>query len=128
MKSIPLIPILSLKSFMQSESTPRKPNRPMATRPIDIEQPDEGAFELKSDYEEESPLYLERLNQDGETKLPVFGEYLVEGKLGAGGMGQVFRARHRTMDREVALKILPRYLSADPESIERFYSEVRATA
>ena len=113
---------------MQSESNPPPPNRPMATGPINLNSQDEGAFELKQDSEEESQVYLQRLQKDRETRLPVFGEYLVEGKLGAGGMGQVFKARHRTMDREVALKILPRYLSADPESIDRFYSEVRATA
>jgi eukaryotic-like serine/threonine-protein kinase len=115
---------------MQSESNPPPPNRPMATGPINLDSQDEGAFELRqdADAEEESQVYLQRLQKDSETRLPVFGEYLVEGKLGAGGMGQVFKARHRTMDREVALKILPRYLSADPESIDRFYSEVRATA
>lgn len=100
----------------------------MATRPIDLESQDEGAFDLAPDVEEESNLYLQRLQTDADSRLPVFGEYLVEGRLGAGGMGQVFKARHRTMDREVALKILPRYLSEDPASIDRFYSEVRATA
>lgn len=68
------------------------------------------------------------LEQDANTKLPILGEYLIEQKIGAGGMGQVFRARHRTMDREVAIKILPRALSEDAVAIDRFYSEVRATA
>lgn len=57
-----------------------------------------------------------------------FGEYVILERIGAGGMGQVFRARHRTMDREVAIKILPKRLSRDPYAVERFYAEVRAQA
>lgn len=56
------------------------------------------------------------------------GEYLILDKIGAGGMGQVYRAKHRTMDREVAIKILPSRLSRDPIAVDRFYSEVRAQA
>jgi hypothetical protein len=48
--------------------------------------------------------------------------------LGAGGMGQVYLARHRLMDRNVALKILRPTLLADPAAVERFQNEVRAAA
>jgi hypothetical protein len=48
--------------------------------------------------------------------------------LGAGGMGQVFLARHRLMDRMVALKVLRPSLLANPAAIERFRQEVRAAA
>jgi serine/threonine protein kinase len=113
---------------MKSGSNPPASNRPMATRAIDLQSPDDGGFELRVDPDEQSLLPVQQLEKDKETRLPVFGEYLVQEKIGAGGMGQVFRARHRTMDREVALKILPRSLSADPEAINRFYREVRATA
>lgn len=78
--------------------------------------------------EHRDDLSARSLGQDQETQLPVLGEYLIEALIGAGGMGQVFRARHRTMDRLVALKVLPRALSEDPLAVERFYSEVRATA
>ena len=44
---------------------------------------------------------------DGETRHLVLGNYVVLDKIGAGGMGQVFQARHVRMDRVVALKILP---------------------
>jgi serine/threonine protein kinase len=57
-----------------------------------------------------------------------FGEYIILEKIGAGGMGQVYRAKHRTMDREVAIKILPKRLSRDPHAVDRFYAEVRAQA
>lgn len=63
-----------------------------------------------------------------ESFTPILGEYLIEEKIGAGGMGQVFRARHRTMDRLVALKVLPQSMSQDKHARERFYAEVRATA
>lgn len=59
---------------------------------------------------------------------PSLGDYDILEKIGAGGMGQVFRARHRTMQRDVALKILPRALSQKPDFVDRFYSEVRAVA
>lgn len=62
----------------------------------------------------------------GQRRTPVLGEYIVLDRLGAGGMGQVYRARHRTMDREVALKVLPRRMSSDAQAVERFYAEVRA--
>src|SRR5262245_55383291 len=54
--------------------------------------------------------------------------YRVLRPLGAGGMGQVFLARHRLMDRMVALKVLQPSLLANPTAIERFRNEVRAAA
>ncbi len=54
----------------------------------------------------------------------VFGEYLVLDKLGAGGMGQVFKAQHRRMKRIVALKVLPPQATKSPNAVRRFYREV----
>jgi serine/threonine protein kinase/molecular chaperone DnaK (HSP70) len=56
------------------------------------------------------------------------GEYIILDKIGAGGMSQVYRAKHRTMDREVAIKILPEGLSTNYKAVNRFYSEVRTQA
>lgn len=56
----------------------------------------------------------------------VLGDYVLLDLLGAGGMGQVYRARHRQLDRVVALKILPRSLVADPMFRQRFEREIRA--
>jgi eukaryotic-like serine/threonine-protein kinase len=56
-----------------------------------------------------------------------FGPYEVLGLLGAGGMGEVYRARDPRIGREVALKILPARLSADPDRQRRFEQEARTT-
>ncbi|HUT92440.1 MAG TPA: SUMF1/EgtB/PvdO family nonheme iron enzyme [Thermoguttaceae bacterium] len=64
----------------------------------------------------------------GKIKGLVFGEYTVLDQIGAGGMGQVLKARHRTMDRIVALKVLPRRAMHLPEAVQRFRREARAAA
>src|SRR5215831_7568923 len=56
------------------------------------------------------------------------GEYEVESLLGFGGMGEVYRARDRRLDREVAIKVLPKFLSSDPDRLRRFEQEARAAA
>ena len=50
------------------------------------------------------------------------------GKLGAGAMATVFKARQLSLDRIVAIKVLPKKLSANEEFVERFYKEGRAAA
>lgn len=54
------------------------------------------------------------------------GAYDVLGKIGEGGMGEVYKARDTRLDRFVALKILPDVLAADPQFRERFEREARA--
>ena len=56
------------------------------------------------------------------------GHYDVIDALGAGGMGEVYRATDRRLGRDVALKILPSHLQSDPERLERFRREARALA
>ena len=56
------------------------------------------------------------------------GHYEVEEKLGAGGMGEVYRARDLTLGRDVAIKALPPGLAADPERLARFQREGRILA
>src|SRR5262249_34588599 len=48
--------------------------------------------------------------------------------LGQGGMGAVYLARHRVMDRPVAIKIINRSLLDNPDALTRFFAEVRAAA
>ena len=57
-----------------------------------------------------------------------FGPYEVVGALGAGGMGQVYRAHDSRLGRDVALKILSDLVARDPERIARFEREARALA
>ncbi|HEX4132873.1 MAG TPA: protein kinase [Pirellulales bacterium] len=64
----------------------------------------------------------------GKAKALVFGEYLVIDKIGAGGMGQVFKARHRRMKRLVAIKVLPPAAVKTPDAVKRFQREVEAAA
>ena len=57
-----------------------------------------------------------------------FGSYVVVGLIGAGGMGEVYRARDTRLGRDVALKILPDAMRLDPERLARFEHEARALA
>src|SRR5712691_4083572 len=54
------------------------------------------------------------------------GPYEIVAPLGAGGMGEVYRARDSRLDRSVAIKILPAHLSQNAEAKERFDREARA--
>ncbi|PYT62956.1 MAG: hypothetical protein DMG42_37095 [Acidobacteria bacterium] len=54
------------------------------------------------------------------------GPYEIQSPLGAGGMGEVYRARDTRLERTVAIKVLPNHLSSDPESKQRFEREARA--
>jgi serine/threonine protein kinase len=54
--------------------------------------------------------------------------YEILGPLGAGGMGEVYRARDPGLKREVAIKVLPAYFSQDPDRLRRFEQEAQAAA
>jgi len=54
------------------------------------------------------------------------GPYEIQSPLGAGGMGEVYRALDTRLDRTVAIKILPDHLSSNPEAKQRFDREARA--
>jgi serine/threonine-protein kinase len=64
----------------------------------------------------------------GKAKSLILGEYTILEKIGAGGMGQVFKARHRRMERTVAIKMLPPSMTKDAAAAARFQREVVAAA
>src|SRR5215467_14495706 len=56
------------------------------------------------------------------------GPYEILAPLGAGGMGEVYRAHDSKLDREVAVKVLPAHLTSDPDALSRFEREAKAVA
>ncbi len=102
-----------------SDSAPKEPKRPRQeelTRLSGIGDIDDREFVVNEDLPHNSgPVGL-------------LGEYLLLDRIGAGGMGEVFRAEHRTMNRLVAVKILSRNIADNPQLLERFFHEIRAVA
>jgi Tol biopolymer transport system component len=58
----------------------------------------------------------------------VLGRYAIDGLIGAGGMGEVYRARDGTLGRDVALKVLPSLFTSDPDRLARLGREARMLA
>ena len=56
------------------------------------------------------------------------GPYEIQSSIGAGGMGEVYKARDKRLNRDVAIKVLPTSFSADPDRLQRFAQEARAAA
>src|SRR5438270_3262767 len=54
------------------------------------------------------------------------GRYEIRAKIGAGGMGEVYRARDEKLNRDVAIKVLPASLSQDQDRLRRFEQEAQA--
>jgi serine/threonine protein kinase len=55
-------------------------------------------------------------------------QYRIVAKIGAGGMGEIYRARDPRLGRDVAIKVLPSFFSADSDRLRRFEQEARAAA
>jgi serine/threonine protein kinase len=72
--------------------------------------------------------YQARLLWTGKTKGLSLGNYIVEDELGRGGMGVVLKARHRVMNRTVAVKVLPGSVTKNKSAVLRFQREVVAAA
>ncbi|HTT20462.1 MAG TPA: serine/threonine-protein kinase, partial [Candidatus Sulfotelmatobacter sp.] len=56
------------------------------------------------------------------------GQYEILGPIGAGSMGEVYRARDTRLNRDVAIKVLPALASPEPERLQRFEVEAKAAA
>src|SRR5271166_822127 len=66
--------------------------------------------------------------REGRLEQLVIGNYQVLDRLGAGGMGTVYKARHRRMKRVVAIKVLAGDIAKSPSLVQRFQREVEAVA
>jgi serine/threonine protein kinase len=74
-----------------------------------------------------TPYQANHLFQGGVRDL-LLGQYVLLEPLGAGGMGEVFKARHSRLGQTVALKLIRRERVANPEAVRRFRREIRAAA
>src|SRR6476660_212873 len=74
-----------------------------------------------------TPYQVNELFQDRAAEL-VLGPYVLLQRLGAGGMGQVFKARHTKLGRVVALKLIRKDRLANEAAVRRFRREIRAAA
>ncbi len=89
---------------------------------------DEASLHEQTDFEFAEPI-IELSQEAAEQNADVIlGEYSIEALIGRGGMGNVFRARHRMMDRLVAVKVLPANFADNEELVARFFLEVKAIA
>ncbi|MCA9192465.1 MAG: Hsp70 family protein [Planctomycetales bacterium] len=102
-----------------------QPKRTTENRPVnsdDMTRFGDSLSDFDADFDVSEPLQSSRPN------MAVLGEYMLLDRLGIGGMGQVFRAEHRTMNRHVALKILNRKIASRRDLLELFFHEIRAVA
>src|SRR5262249_37583412 len=74
-----------------------------------------------------TPYQVNQLFQ-GHGKDLVLGSYILLERLGQGGMGQVYKAKHKKLDRIVALKSIRKKLVSSPDMVQRFHHEIRAAA
>jgi eukaryotic-like serine/threonine-protein kinase len=58
----------------------------------------------------------------------LIGRYQILSPLGAGGMGEAYRAKDLRLGREVAIKVLPEHLALNPDALSRFEREAKALA
>lgn len=56
------------------------------------------------------------------------GPYEITGAIGAGGMGEVYRGRDATLNRDAAIKVLPAAMAGDPNRLARFKREAQVLA
>ena len=101
--------------------------RLIAQAPASVQQDSQHLAQHLVELEKLTPYQAEMLCQ-GRGKGLVLGNYLLLDKLGQGGMGVVYRARHRRLDRVVALKVLPTGADAGPGGHRALRREAQAAA
>lgn len=77
----------------------------------------------------ESPVPQVTVQVQGDPRIgKEYGKYLIKSRIAEGGMGAIYLAVDQHLGREVALKVLPEFFSADHERLDRFHREARATS
>jgi serine/threonine protein kinase len=88
-----------------------------------------GRLQTDQTFESESvPDKSSAASEDIPTPLAEHSRYEIVRLIGKGGMGDVYEARHRMMERTVALKVIKHELMQKPEAVDRFHREVKAAA
>ncbi|MFN0021300.1 MAG: SUMF1/EgtB/PvdO family nonheme iron enzyme [Pirellulaceae bacterium] len=119
-----LISLLGPQSDTKAEATPSlPPQQPNEPRPVLEATIIGGEFKTQSEGKPSTTLSTEV-----PAELQGHPRYRIQALLGRGGMGSVFRAEHRVMNRPVALKVIDRHLVQTPGLVERFHREVQAAA
>lgn len=124
----------SLESSLKSEGSGLTFVRPLprSRTTSSAATPENGSPLPNSSVDFASQLFPVRGSDDSSTYRSVtgleLGHFVIEERIGRGGMGAVFRAIDKRLDRVVALKILSPDLSSDPEAVHRFQNEARAAA
>ncbi len=76
-----------------------------------------------------APETIQVANKDEKLRIGArLGQFRIDEFIGRGGMGAVYRATQTSLDRAVALKVLPRHMAEDPEFVQRFHREAKALA
>ncbi|GEM_PF-1912011 len=76
-----------------------------------------------------APETIQAANKDERLRVGTrLGQFRIDEFIGRGGMGAVYKATQTSLDRTVALKVLPRHMAEDPEFVQRFHREAKALA
>jgi serine/threonine protein kinase len=117
-----------IKGLIDSGLLPAEEARPLAARVPPTQKDD--CRPLAKELVEAKKLtwYQAMMLTQGRTKGLVLDNYIILDRIGQGGMGIVYRARHRILEREVALKVLPASVTKDTTAVKRFHREVQAAS
>ncbi len=117
-----------VKGLVESGLFPLEEIRPLTAR-IPLTQKDDcRPFAKQLVDANKLTRYQAAMLTQGRTNGLVLDNYIILDRIGQGGMGIVYKARHRVLERIVALKVLPTSVTRDPNAVKRFHREVQAAS